>query len=224
MPSGSEAGAVVLCGGQSMRMGRPKAWLPFPAPGGGDEPLLVRIIRQIAPAVGPIVVVAAPDQAVPPLDRAVRIVRDPITGKGPLVGILAGLEALQGAAELAFVTSTDVPFMNAALVRRLVALRTDDIDLVVPCAHGHQHPLSAVYTQGVRPHVEVLLAEGRLRTTLLFARARTLVADAALLFGDEALATADPELRSLFNVNTPGDYRDALASLGPTSRPGTLSS
>ena len=48
-------GAVVLCGGRSSRMGRPKAWLPF-----GDEVLLQRVVRRIAEAAWPIAVVAAP--------------------------------------------------------------------------------------------------------------------------------------------------------------------
>ena len=33
-------GAVVLCGGESRRMGRPKAWLPF-----GPERMLQRVVR-----------------------------------------------------------------------------------------------------------------------------------------------------------------------------------
>ena len=34
------SGGIVLCGGQSSRMGRPKAWLPF-----GDELMLPRVVR-----------------------------------------------------------------------------------------------------------------------------------------------------------------------------------
>ena len=36
-------GGIVLCGGQSQRMGQPKAWLPF-----GGELMLPRIVRPIA--------------------------------------------------------------------------------------------------------------------------------------------------------------------------------
>ena len=72
-------GGVVLCGGQSSRMGRPKAWLPF-----GDELMLPRVVRLLSDAVSPIVVVAAPEQVVPPLPADVQVVRDEEKGRGPL--------------------------------------------------------------------------------------------------------------------------------------------
>ena len=85
------AAGIVLCGGRSSRMGRPKAWLPF-----GNEFMLARVVRVLREAVDPVVVVAAPDQDVPPLPPAVRIIRDEIEGKGPLGGLAAGLAALPG--------------------------------------------------------------------------------------------------------------------------------
>ncbi|MBI1832706.1 MAG: NTP transferase domain-containing protein, partial [Planctomycetes bacterium] len=51
-----EAG-IVLCGGESKRMGRPKAWLPM-----GAELMLPRVVRLLRETVSPIVVVAAPGQ------------------------------------------------------------------------------------------------------------------------------------------------------------------
>src|SRR5438552_9005872 len=104
-------GALVLCGGQSRRMGQPKAWLPF-----GPERMLQRVVRLVGEAVGPIVVVAAPGQDLPPLPDAVTIVRDPISGRGPLQGLAAGLAALPEAVELAYATATDVPFLEPAWI------------------------------------------------------------------------------------------------------------
>ena len=64
-------GDVVLCGGHSRRMGRPKFSLPF-----GEEVLLQRVCRILSGVVSPIVVVAAADQEVPGLPDGVRVVRD----------------------------------------------------------------------------------------------------------------------------------------------------
>src|SRR5437660_9957112 len=100
---------VVLCGGHSSRMGRPKAWLPF-----GDELMLPRVVRLLSEAVSPIVVVAAPGQDIPPLPADVRLVRDEEKGRGPLQGLLAGLTTLQGRADAAYLSSCDVPFLKAA--------------------------------------------------------------------------------------------------------------
>ena len=61
-------GAVVLCGGESRRMGRAKAWLPF-----GSEVLLQRVVRLVGAVARPIVVVAAPGQQLPELPAGVAI-------------------------------------------------------------------------------------------------------------------------------------------------------
>src|SRR5205807_9116756 len=104
---------VVLCGGESSRMGRSKAWLPF-----GDEVMLPRVVRLLSEAVSPIVVVAAPGQDVPPLPADVEVVRDEESGRGPLQGLAAGLAGLAGRAEAAYASSCDVPFLRPEFVRR----------------------------------------------------------------------------------------------------------
>lgn len=198
-------GGVVLCGGRSSRMGTPKAWLDF-----GGEALLQRTVRRVAEVAAPVVVVAAPGQDVPPLPAEVAIVRDAVEGRGPLQGISAGLAALTGRVEAAFVSSTDVPFLHPALIRRLWVLRGEAHDIAVPRAQGHFHPLCAVYGMGAVAEIAALLAADRLRPFFLFERMRTLIADEALLLEDAALAVADPALRSLRNVNTPEEYAAAL--------------
>src|SRR5262249_10929543 len=110
-------GGIVLCGGQSRRMGRPKAWLPF-----GSELMLPRVVRLLGEAGFPVVAVAAPEQEVPPLPASIRIVRDEEKGRGPLQGLAAGLAALEGLADAAYLSSCDVPFLQPAFVRRLAEL------------------------------------------------------------------------------------------------------
>jgi molybdenum cofactor guanylyltransferase len=201
-------GAVVLCGGKSSRMGSPKAWLDF-----GGEPLLARVVRRIGEVASPIVVVAAPGQEVPPLPEDITIARDPVSGRGPLQGIAAGLSVLEGQASAAFVSSTDAPFLHPALIRRLYALSGGEYDIAVPRAQGHYHPLSAIYGIEARVEIEALLAEGRLRPFFVFERMRTIIADEALLLAGEELRAADPALSSLRNVNTPEEYQAAMAEL-----------
>lgn len=200
--------AIVLCGGQSSRMGSPKAWLDFEG-----QPLLARVVGRIAEAASPIVVVAAPGQEIPTLPGDVDVVRDQVSGRGPLQGIAAGLDALGGRVAAAFVSSTDVPFIHSALVRRLHALRGESFDIAVPRAKGHYHPLSAIYGIEARAEIEALLAVDRLRPFYLFERMRTIFADEALLLEGYALKAVDPELLSLENVNTPEEYAAALARI-----------
>ena len=110
-------GGIVLCGGQSKRMGRPKAWLPF-----AGEVMLQCVVRLLGEVVKPIVVVAAPDQEVPPLPPDIPIVRDEEKGRGPLEGLAAGLNALEGKVAAAYLSSCDVPFLQPAFVRRMIEL------------------------------------------------------------------------------------------------------
>src|SRR5690349_10865035 len=165
-------------------MGSAKAWLDFEG-----EPLLLRVVRRMAEVASPIVVVAAPEQVIPALPGGVLVARDPVSGRGPLQGIAAGLDALVGRADAVFVSSTDVPFIHPALVRRLHALRGDRFDIVAPRAKGHSHPLSAIYGFEARPEIAALLAADQRRMFSLCERMRTLFADEALLLeGDELRA------------------------------------
>jgi len=204
-------GAVVVCGGESRRMGRPKAWLPF-----GDEVMLQRVVRLVGsvPGMGPVAVVAAPGQDLPPLPRGVTVVRDPVSGRGPLQGLAAGLAALPGSTELVYATATDVPFLQPAWVERLADLIGGD-DLAIPFADGYHHPLAALYRRAtVLPAVEALLRADRLRPVFLVDAVRSRVVDA------DTMRSADPDLKTLRNLNTPEDYLAALAELLPGAPPG----
>lgn len=194
-------GGVVLAGGRSARMGRPKADLPF-----GRELLIQRVLRVLSGVVAPVVVVAAPGQDVAFLPPGVELVRDPVEGDGPLRGLAVGLAALAGRADAAFVTGCDAPFLAAAFVRRLAELRSRAM-VCVPVLDGFPRPLPGVYAVGVLPVVHELLAARQLRLGGLLDRVET-----RLVTADE-LAAADPRLRSLVNLNTPADYARALADL-----------
>jgi molybdopterin-guanine dinucleotide biosynthesis protein A len=193
-------GGIVLCGGQSTRMGRPKAWLPV-----GEELMLPRVVRIISEAVAPIVVVAAPGQDLPPVAGAVLTVRDARPGRGPLEGLAAGLRALKGRADAAFVSSCDVPLLRPSFVRRMIELLGND-QIAVPFIEGRRHPLAGVYRLDVLAEVEKLLAGDRLRVMDLFRSETT------RLVTDQELWEVDPTLRSLQNVNTAEEYAAALAA------------
>ena len=194
-------GGIVLCGGQSRRMGRPKAWLPF-----GDELMLPRVVRLLSEVVAPVVVVAAPEQELPPLPDDVRIVRDEEQGRGPLQGLAAGLEALTGGADAAYASSCDVPLLQPAFVRRMIELLGEHA-ICVPHVGEYHHPLASVYRVEVMDTVRRLLAEGRMRPVFLFESLPTRVVTADELRG------ADPELRTLRNQNSPEDDEAALREL-----------
>jgi molybdopterin-guanine dinucleotide biosynthesis protein A len=186
----------------SKRMGRAKAWLPI-----AGEIMLPRVVRLLRAVVEPIVVVAAPEQEVPPLPAGVAIVRDEEKGRGPLQGLAAGLAALRGRVEAAYLSSCDVPFLRPAFVRRLIDLLGGS-QICVPRVGGYHHPLAAVYRMDVEQTVRDLLGENRLRPFFLFQQVPTRVVEPA------ELADVDPEFQTLRNLNTPEDYTAAIRELG----------
>jgi molybdopterin-guanine dinucleotide biosynthesis protein A len=187
--------AIILAGGRSSRMGRAKALLPF-----DGEPLIVHLVRRLSPMFGEVIVVAAPDQELPPLP--VTVVRDDVAYQGPAGGIAYGLRAASGA--FAFVASCDAVFVQRPLVAHLLTLK-DDADVVVPRWAGRVQPLLAVYRRSILPQLEAQIATGELRASALLAEVRTRTVE------EEAIRTLDPQGLSFFNMNTPRDYQDALS-------------
>ena len=196
-------GAVVLCGGESRRMGRPKAWLPF-----GAELMLERVVRLAGSVARPIVVVAAPSQELPALPADVAIVRDQVSGRGPLQGLAAGLAVFESSVDLVYATATDVPFLEPRWMTRLVEL-SSGYDLVIPRVEGFYHPLAALYRPAaVLPAIESLLVADRLRPVFLVDAVKTRVVD------ETEMRTVDPTLDTLRNLNHPEDYNQALSDAG----------
>ena len=191
-------------------MGLPKLSLPF-----GPELMLQRVVRLLREAVEPIVVVAAPEQELPPLPEAIIVVRDRRPGRGPLEGLAAGLAALPEQAEAAYITSCDVPLLVPAFVLRMVELLGVH-DIAVPVSDGFRHPLAAVYRRSVLGVVEQLIAADQMRPAYLFETVPTRFVTA------EELANADPQLKTLENLNDPQSYVAALERAGFAADPQIL--
>ena len=183
-------------------MGMPKAALPF-----GPEVMLERVTRLLGLVVEPIVIVAARDQQLPELPPDVIIARDQQEGRGPLEGLLAGLQAIRPYVDAAYATSCDVPLLAGSFVERLIAMLRDH-DIVVPRGERFHHPLAAVYRLTVLPHIQSLLEADQRRPVFLFDRTDTREVPV------EQLREVDPELDTLRNLNEPRDYFAALAKAG----------
>jgi molybdopterin-guanine dinucleotide biosynthesis protein A len=192
-------------------MGRPKANLEW-----HGSTLLHRVTGIVGRAVdGRVVVVRAPDQELPALPPGVRVVEDAAEGRGPLQGLAAGLAAVGDRAEIAYVSSTDVPLLHPRFIRRVLAALDGTTDVVLPHVGGFPHPLSAAYRVGLLREVERLIAEDRMRPAFLFEACRVRRLDAGALLQDPALAALDPALDSVLNLNEPGDYEVARERSAP---------
>ncbi len=202
---------IVLAGGRSSRMGTPKAALEW------HGSTLLRRTAGIASRAtdGPVVVVRAQGQALPALPAQVEVIDDPREGMGPIQGLAAGLAAIAGRAEIAFVCSTDMPFLHPAFVRRVLRAAAEGADVGLPIARGYPQPLAAAYRTTLAPVAERLVKEGRLRPAFLFDECVVTRLDEAALRADPILAALDPDLDSVVNINEPADYEAARSRLAP---------
>lgn len=135
---------LVLAGGASTRMGRPKAALPLP----DGRTFLAAIVDTLLAAGLPhvTVVTGADDDAVRDAWRGdpatVRFVVNARWAEGQLTSILAGLDAVETTAlEGVLMTLVDVPLVSAETVRAIVeAWRRTRAPIVRPArgdTHGH---------------------------------------------------------------------------------------
>ncbi len=201
--STKDLAAIVLCGGASRRMGRPKHALPF-----GEETALQRMVNAVRGAVGTVVVVGAPEQVVSELPASVRISHDEQPQLGPLAGFQTGLAALKGRAQALFLTGCDMPLLSTAMVEFLLERLDGEVDAVVPVLDGIRQPLAGTYRVSVAAPVNRLLAAGErsLQTLLREIRTREIPA--------EELRAIDPKLLSLRTMNTPEEYAELLRASG----------
>ncbi len=200
----TDATLIILAGGVSERMGRPKSTLP--ACGGT---LIEQIWRTLGPGFRETLCVGG-GRGVLPQARAVPDVRGP---RSPLLGIYSGL--LSCRTELAFVVACDVPFVRRELVERVLTAACG-ADAAVPRAHGHYEPLCAAYRRTTLPLISQALKRDELKITSLYKRLNV------RLVPEPGVRAVDPELRSFVNLNTPQDLAQlsvAGADCGGGGRP-----
>ena len=188
--------AAIIAGGPARRLGG--AAKPFLEVGG--RAVADRQLEVLRPLFGRILVVAA--DAAPWRARGLEVVSDRVAGAGPLAGLSAALEAVNGDAEAIVCVAGDLPFLAPAL---LAALRDQgpDADAVAPRPGGRAEPLCARYAARLSASIDARLVEGRLALHELLAASATAWLD------DTALARLDPGGHSFFNLNTPDDLRRA---------------
>jgi molybdopterin-guanine dinucleotide biosynthesis protein A len=184
---------VVLAGGQSRRMGRDKAFLPF-----GTGVLIERVIavlRQTTEAL--LLVTNAPE---PYARFGLPMVSDVIPGAGSLGGIYTAL--VSAATPYSLCVACDMPFVKPAFLRFLCQSAAD-ADVVIPRNAEDFQPLCALYSQACREPIRQSIERGQLKITSFFDRVRVRVIEG------EELARYDPQDIMFFNANTPAEYEEA---------------
>jgi len=192
---------LILCGGQSSRMGRDKAGLRF-----GKETLLERVVRRMRAVADPVLVAVPPRaarQAPPSLPAGVIAVPDRSAYDGPLMGLAEGFRRLQGESSRVLVMAVDMPFFTEPWLARLAAALSETAAAMYRY-EGFQNALTAGYRLSLLPKLERLIAEGARRPIALAE------GESPRVLTIEDLWRAGEGPPPLMDVDRMEDYRDAL--------------
>lgn len=206
---------VVNAGGQSRRMGRAKALLPLPP---DDTPLILHIIRRLAPLVGGKIVVVTNDAQVARTVLAdaqrkvqkdiqqagdIQVLPDGWPDGGALGGIATGLAACSG---WTIVVACDMPLVDLAIFARLidVARQQPTLDAIVPRVDGQAQPFHALWHRRALPTLETQLTANILAIQEALVRLNT-------AWMDERALGIMPDDRAFLNVNTLAEWEALLA-------------
>ncbi|MEO8701189.1 MAG: molybdenum cofactor guanylyltransferase [Kofleriaceae bacterium] len=192
--------ALILAGGKATRLGGiDKRELRI-----DGVSIFERQVAVLAPLVAEIIVSSPREIA------GFRCVTDAIEGAGPLAGIAAGLAAMR--TEWLVVVAGDMPYITAALVELVISRIADDHDAVGIRIGDLPEPLFCALRSTVAPAIERRLGSGQRKASRLLTDGDLRVC----WLTETALRAIDPELRALFNVNTPADLdRGVLGSTDP---------
>jgi molybdopterin-guanine dinucleotide biosynthesis protein A len=190
--------ALILAGGSSARLGRPKALLDF-----GGKAIVRRVFDAVAPLAAEIVVSVADARmaaAVRPALPPVHFVVDRRRAIGPIEGIQRGFAVAKG--ERILVAPCDAPLLHTELYRLLLECLGAH-DAAVPRLEAFD-PVRAVYMRQAALRVLERTNKPIESPSALVDRLDAVFVEA------EQLRSIDPGLDSFIDVNTPGDLDEVL--------------
>ncbi len=139
--------ALILCGGKSKRMGRPKAFLPYQG-----SVMIAHAIGLVRQLFAEVFLVTNEPELFDGLD--IDIIKDILPHRGPLGGILSGL--LIAGHHHSFVIACDMPFINSELIEEMVGQRKES-DILVLAHESGIEPLIGIYSKNcIKPLEESL--------------------------------------------------------------------
>jgi molybdopterin-guanine dinucleotide biosynthesis protein len=190
---------VIQAGGESRRMGRSKACVPF-----GTRPMICRLIDRVSPAADNLFITTNEGPQLQFLHNlypalSLNLVPDECEDRGALPGLYTAVKAAKD--EYVAVVACDMVLASAALIiAETFTMMETGADAVVPInKHGFE-PFHAVYKKSVcLPVIEEALARGERRAQAFFDAIKVVP------FSQAKVLEAEPMGGCFVNANTPED-------------------
>lgn len=187
---------VIQAGGESRRMGKDKALIPFLG-----RTMIERVLGRISNLADEVLVTTNKPESYAFL--GLRLVPDVIPGRGALGGLYTALSA--AGQPLVAVVACDMPFVSLELLAyERDLLNQGGYDAVIPRTQGGTEPFHAVYQrEACLPLVEAVIQADKWRVDAWYANANV------RLLSPEETRPYDPQGLAFWNVNTPEELAEA---------------
>ncbi|MBU0768622.1 MAG: molybdenum cofactor guanylyltransferase [Proteobacteria bacterium] len=186
---------VILAGGKNSRFsGKNKALVRI-----GGKRILDRIYEVFTMLFDKIILVT--NDPVQYMEWDFDIVTDIFPIRSSLTGIHTGLFYIT--TPYAFFVACDIPFIKKELIEILLDGVEPGIDIVIPETSKGVEPLCSVYSKRCFKPIEEQLEKKSLKIQRVFQKVRV------KKIPEDILRTIDPDLVSLYNINTPDDLARA---------------
>lgn len=187
---------VIQAGGESRRMGKDKALIPFLG-----RTMIECVLGRISNLADEVLVTTNKPESYAFL--GLRLVPDVIPGRGALGGLYTALSA--AGQPLVAVVACDMPFVSLELLAyERDLLNQGGYDAVIPRTQGGTEPFHAVYQrEACLPLVEAVIQADKWRVDAWYASANV------RLLSPEETRPYDPQGLAFWNVNTPEELADA---------------
>jgi molybdopterin-guanine dinucleotide biosynthesis protein A len=182
---------VILSGGLNSRMGgQNKAFLSV-----GHQRILDRLFNTFDGLFEEVLLVT--NDPLQYLSWDALIVSDLFPVRSSLTGIHAGL--FHASAPHIFVTACDTPFLSRPLIKRLLEEIEPKWDVIIPVTAEGRQPLCAIYSKRCMKPIDHQLENQDPKIIRFFPKVKVKE------LSDAQIRSADPDLLSFFNINTPDD-------------------
>ena len=155
---------IILCGGQSRRMGRDKGSMIIQ-----DKPMIKHILSTLNHMIDEVVIVLNDQERIDrywefvdlqEYDYTITFCEDEIKNKGPMPGIMTGLKKIKS--EYALVLPCDSPYVSKKYVENIFSEIDEKYQAIVPYHDEYEklktsEPLHSIYNRNIIPEIEKLV-------------------------------------------------------------------
>ena len=157
---------IILCGGQSRRMGQDKGSMII-----HDKPMIKHILSTLNHHINEVVIVLNDKDRISKYgefinpddyDYNLTICEDEIKNKGPLPGIMTGLSHITS--NYSLILPCDSPYVSVNYINTIFNEIEDSFQAIVPYHDGENklktsEPLHSIYNRNITPVIEELLSQ-----------------------------------------------------------------